>query len=252
MVMVQRLSKLSAVRGIIDRRILANYRIDPGVAATQLPAPFEPKLVNGYGIGGLCLIRLKRIRPRLLPLRVGIDSENAAHRIAVMWESNGEQCEGVYIPRRDTNSAINAIVGGRIFPGEHHRARFEVKETEQSFDVGFTSRDGQCSMRIQARLTNNFPTGSVFADLNASSDFFEAGALGYSATRQGGRYDGLELSCRSWSVQPLAIDSVASSFFDNQTRFPQGSISFDHALLMRGIEHQWHQRGVMRCDTNPT
>lgn len=89
--------KLPAVRGIIDRRILVNYRVDPDALEAVLPYPFEPKLVGGFGIGGICLIRLKHIRPRFVKPQVGIESENAAHRIAVEWTEEGIRREGVYI-----------------------------------------------------------------------------------------------------------------------------------------------------------
>ena len=75
--------QIPVIRGIIDRRILVNFRVNPDVLARFLPAPFRPKLVNGAGMAGVCLIRLKNIRPRFLPSFLGISSENAAHRIAV-------------------------------------------------------------------------------------------------------------------------------------------------------------------------
>jgi hypothetical protein len=121
--------KLPVVRGTIDRRILANYRIDPVVMSAVLPRPFRPKIVNGFAIGGICLIRLKSIRPRFFPFAWGVGSENAAHRIAVEWDVGGEKREGVFVPRRDTSSLLNTLVGGRIFPGVHHHASFAVKES---------------------------------------------------------------------------------------------------------------------------
>jgi hypothetical protein len=70
-----------------------------------LPAPFRPKLHRGYAIAGICLIRLERIRPVVFPSFCGISSENAAHRMAVLWdEPSGGSREGVFIPRRDTDS----------------------------------------------------------------------------------------------------------------------------------------------------
>src|SRR5262245_27551333 len=81
-----RVMKLPAIRGLIDRRILANYRVDPAVLASHIPAPFRPKIVNGWGIAGICLIRLAQIRPAGLPQWLGVTSENAAHRVAVEWE----------------------------------------------------------------------------------------------------------------------------------------------------------------------
>lgn len=114
------------MRGIIARRILANFRIDPDVMANALPAPFRPQIVNGFAIGGICLIRLERVRPKSIPIAMGIGSKNAAHRIAVEWESEGETIQGVYIPRRDTDSRLNAIAGGRIFPDHEWHGRNDL------------------------------------------------------------------------------------------------------------------------------
>jgi hypothetical protein len=67
--------KLPVVRGTIDRRILANYRIDPVVMKAVLPQPVRPKIMNGFAVGGICLIRLKSIRPGFFPFRWGIGSQ---------------------------------------------------------------------------------------------------------------------------------------------------------------------------------
>jgi hypothetical protein len=72
----------------------------------------------------------------------GLRSENAAHRVAVEWEEHGHRREGVYIPRRDTNLSLNALAGGRIFPGEHHPAKFEVDEDPA---------DGRWSVRMRSK-----------------------------------------------------------------------------------------------------
>jgi hypothetical protein len=32
-----------------------------------------------------------------------------------------------------------------------------------------------------------------------------------------------------------------SSFFEDEKRFPRGSVQFDHALIMRDIPHEWHE-----------
>lgn len=106
--------KIPTIHGIIERRILINYIAEPSVIEKILPKPFKPKLFEGKAIVGICLIRLKNIKPKGFPDFMGVNSENGAHRIAVEWEETGEIREGVFIPRRDTNSKINALVGGRI------------------------------------------------------------------------------------------------------------------------------------------
>src|SRR5678816_666686 len=96
--------RMPNVHGVIRRRLLVNFRVDPAVIRRWLPSPFQPKLQDGHAVAGICLIRLEQIRPKFVPSVLGISSENAAHRIAVTWEDATGPHEGVYIPRRDSNS----------------------------------------------------------------------------------------------------------------------------------------------------
>jgi Uncharacterized conserved protein (COG2071) len=237
--------RIPVVRGIIDRRILVNFRVDPAVLARLLPQPFRPKLANGAGMAGVCLIRLKHIRPRFMPPFFGITSENAAHRIAVEWEQDGQPCEGVFIPRRDTSSRLNTFLGGRLFPGMHHHARFQVHEQADRYRVVLDSDDQRTHMLVDGTVARDLPKSSVFGSLPEASSFFERGSLGYSVTAKPGEYDGLELRSFNWQVQPLAVEKVESSFFNDRGRFPAGSVEFDCALLMRQINHEWHGRKTL-------
>jgi hypothetical protein len=241
--------QLPVIRGTIERRILANYRVDPQVLAKLLPAPFRPKLIHGYGMAGICLIRLRGIAPRWWPRWLGISSENAAHRVAVEWDDHGTPREGVYIRRRDSNSWLNSAAGGRIFPGVHHHARFDVRERDDDFHVALQSDDGETKVCVDGKVAASLPSTSIFASLDEASAFFQAGSLGYSPNAAEDKFQGLELHCRTWSMQPLDVLSVASSFFDDRSLFPAGSIEFDCALLMRGIEHEWHGREGLCCPT---
>ena len=234
--------KIPAIQGIIDRRILVNFQVDPEVLARFLPSPFHPKLAGGSGIAGICLIRLKDMRPRLVPSWFGVSSENAAHRFAVEWSSEGQTHEGVYVPRRDTSSYFNTVLGGRLFPGAQHLALFEVEERDGFYSVRLHSGDGQVRLKVVGRVAREIPRSSVFRSLDEASNFFEQGALGYSATQDPGRFDGMELRSLRWNVEPLAVEEVESSFFSNEKVFPRGSVRFDSALLMRDIEHEWHAR----------
>jgi hypothetical protein len=233
---------IPTVAGTIDRRLLVNYRVDPTVLQKLMPAPFRPKLIHGMGIAGICLIRLKQIRPRALPVALGFTSENAAHRIAVEWDEQGTHREGVYIPRRDTASRFNALVGGRVFPGVHHHARFAVTEADGNFTIHLVSDDEETRVTVEARLASQLPEHSIFASLEEASAFFEGGVLGYSVTNQPGKLDCLELRCQNWKVEPLQITTVRSSFFEDRNRFPTGSSELDCGLLMRGVRHEWYVR----------
>ena len=239
--------RIPILRGLIDRRLLVNYRVDPDVLARLLPPPFEPKLIRGHGMVGICLIRLKQVRPRFVPSWLGIASENAAHRAAVVWHENGELKEGVFIRRRDTSSRLNAWAGGRLFPGEHHHARFAVEESAERLSVALDSDDGQVRIGVRGQVADHWPGSSIFASLAEASAFYKAGALGYSVTQEMGVYQGMELRCRSWDVAPLEMEEVRSSYYDDPAVFPKGSIHYDCTLLMRGIAHEWHGQRDLCC-----
>jgi hypothetical protein len=223
----------------VQRRLLVNYRTDPEVTARLLPAPLRPQLVNGWAVSGICLIRLGGLRPRVLPAPLGLRSENAAHRIAVEWVTTDGIATGVYIPRRDSGSLINVVVGGRLFPGAHHRARFDVHETDDDIEVAFASADRTTRVDVRARATRDWPAGSVFADAGEASEFFRRSPAGYSASGDEHRLDGLHLRTQGWRVEPVELIHAWSTFYDDPGRFPRGSALLDCGLVMRELPATW-------------
>jgi hypothetical protein len=229
------------LRGTIRRRILVNFRIAPGVAQRLLPSGFEPKLAGGCAIAGVCLIRLERERPAWLPVRVGFSSENAAHRIAVRQRGPGTERESVYIARRDSASRLAQWAGGRAFPGEQGPATFTVDDDGDSIVLAMRAGDG-LQVELRAREGDALPRTSVFASLDDASRFFRAAPLGYSATREGSRLDAVYLDAQDWRMSPLDVELARSTFFEDRSRFPDGSVEFDSALVMRNVEHEWLRR----------
>jgi hypothetical protein len=235
--------KVPVMTATIERRLLVNYRVEAEVAARLLPEPFRPMTLDGFAVAGICLIRLSGLRPATAPGRAGFISENAAHRIAVEWDTGEGIAQGVYIPRRDTSSWLTTLAGGRLFPGVHHRARFRVEEADGRYQVALAALDGRVHVRVAAALADDLPRGSVFGSLATASRFFEHGSVGWSATRQPGIYDGVGLRAPGWRIEPARIEAVASSFFDDPRRFPPGTAVLDSALLMRDLASEWHSRG---------
>ena len=238
--------RIPAITGIIRRRILLNYRISPEVVEAILPDHFRPKLINGYSIAGICLIRLEEIRPKGFPSLIGLSSENSAHRIAVEWDDPQEHQEGVFVPRRDTDSRMNSLAGGRIFPGVSHHSSFVVNDSGGAISMRISPTDMEKPLvELDAEESNTFPGTSIFGSLEVSSAFFEKGSIGYSSRPDSPTLEGLRLKALKWVVTPLEIHSVSSAFFDDTTIFPAGSITFDHALLMRNIPHEWHSEPAL-------
>ncbi|MFE2044224.1 DUF2071 domain-containing protein [Streptomyces sp. NPDC059477] len=230
---------------VVERRLLVNYRVAPDAAARLLPEPLRPHLVHGQAVAGICLLRLGSVRPVWAPRVFGLRSENAAHRIAVEWDGPDGVETGVYIPRRDTASRLNVWAGGRVFPGEHGRAGFEVHETADRVRVAFATWDGDIRVDVTVEPSDELRGSELFADLAEASRFFQDGAKGYSATRSGRHLDGMELHTDAWHVEAGRVRSAASSFFEDPDRFPPGSATLDCALVMRNVPAGWRPLPAM-------
>ena len=66
-----------------------------------------------------------------------------------------------------------------------------------------------------------------------------------------GVFDGVELETAGWTLQPLRLDRVASSFFDDRRRFPAGTAVPDSAFLMSGLTTIWHPQPRLRVIAAP-
>lgn len=114
-----------------------------------------------------------------------------------------------------------------------------MKDSADRVSLRMRSADGTAEVRVVGRPSTSLLPASIFADVAAASAFFEPGSVGFSATAAGDRLDEVVLTTFGWEVAPLAIDEVASSWFDDPSRFPPGAAVFDCALIMREIAHEW-------------
>jgi hypothetical protein len=238
--------KLPIIEGIIKRRILINFQLEPDVISKHLPPIFKPKVVQGKSIIGVCLIRLEQIHPKRIPIPLGIFSENAAHRIAVQWnDENGKLCDGVYIFRRDSNSLLNYLLGGRLFPGEHHKAKFIVKDKNQQIDFRMISSNPNVNIQFEARYSDQLPKSSIFKSIEEISGFFKSGSVGYSPLIGKNCFQGMCLIPHEWNMTPLECNNLELSYFRETLGISDNEIKLDSMVIMRDIPHEWHSLKTM-------
>ena len=219
----------------MERRLLINYRIEPGVLQAVLPAPFRPALADGYGVGSICLLRLTGVRlAGWLPVAPRLRLENAAHRIAVLVDTADGPVPSVYVPDRYTSSRLATLTRGLLFP-RLRMARFHVEEQDGNFRIAAESQDGTLRTVVTARIAAEWPTDSVFASVDAASEFLRLAPAGYSATPIPGVFDGVALETAYRDKRPLRVHTVASSYFDNPRLFPPGTVTVDSAFAVTGF-----------------
>lgn len=217
------------VRAQLRRRLLISYRVDPEVASSLLPEGFRPQLVDGSALAGVCVLGLESIRPKWMPRRWGLRSENAAHRIAVEWDGPDGVERGVFIIGRHSSAWHPVLFGGRLFPGVHRKARFRIQESGDRYAV--TMQAGKHSLDADVEVSGDWSSG-VFESLDAASDFYRAGRIGWSRGRDGRSVEPVALETDAWKVEAAQLHHLRSSFFD---ALPEGSAVFDSVVVMRDL-----------------
>jgi len=100
-------------------------------------------------------------------------------------------------------------------------------------------------IRLEAKLRDRFPMESIFRAMPNASRFFAGDKVAYSPRFRTSIFDGVQLKCRRWKLEPLRVNALESQYFEQKQMFPKGSIFFDHASIMRDIEHEWHSCGEL-------
>jgi hypothetical protein len=152
----------------------------------------------------------------------------------------------VFIWRRDTDAWLNALAGGRLFPGRQQHARFRVNDDGERVDLMMQSDDGRSEISLAGQRCQEWPRGSLFASLEAASACLRGGSLGFSASGEGACFQGMELGCDCWPAEAFAVSRLRSTFFDDSTRFPPGTVEYDSALVMRDVSHRWRSGPTLR------
>lgn len=215
---------------MVKHRMLINYRLDANFARTLVAEGMRPQLVNGYAVAGICHIVQNRLRPSWLGLPVGLAVEGTAHRIAVEWDDETGTHAGVYIFMRHTNSRFANLFGGFFAPGVHNRARIassiggEVVRLELSAD-GYAAD-------AEVAIADEFHSVLFRDDLQAASNFFRAGSIGWSPDRHD-RLEAVQIDSGQWTVSPATVLHLESAFYDAL------GAELDNVIVLRDVPFDW-------------
>lgn len=223
-----------AVRGVVERRLLVNYRVEVENLDAVLSEPFRGREVggSGMGIGSVCLTRVENARPRFAPGFLGIPVETATHRVYARVEGSDDHC--VYVPRRDVSSGFHAFVMGSLLPTEFDRCEFRTEERDRKSLIKVDCGDEVVGILFQETERDEVNEDSVFYSLESASVFLCEGGVEYGLS--GDVYSGVETCPQEKDLKPVDVKEERSSYF--------GKIGaeFDSAFRMEEVEHVWEPR----------
>jgi len=232
---------LPILEGVIARRILVNFRADHGQIALLVPRPLEVVVQKGFAVVGICLIRLEQLRLKGTPKVLGLASENMAHRVAIRFKEDGKMKNGVFIWRRDTDQNLTALLGGRLFPGVHSKAKFKVVETLKTLSIEVRTKQGEADVRLKLGDRVPWKPTRLFKTFEDAKSFFQKGDCGFSCALDKGRLEGMRLETVKWEMEPITTVKIHTAFYEELGRRSSLGLQFDCALRMRGIPHRWHE-----------
>lgn len=231
--------RMPGLHGTIARRLLIDHLVDPSLARTLVPEPFDLRLVEDRAVLGMCLIRIDELRPNGVPRVLGSTIEAVAHRISVTTPGPDGPVHGVYVPRRDTTSLPAVALGGRLFPGVHGRAAIAASDASAS---GSPAGD---TITVRARCADecdiDVAVGTAVEPDDRSqqlSDLHRSELVAWSPRRNGGAHDVAIMTCHRWVTTPVSVDRASSSWLADLPGL-DGNLHGPSALLMRGIAVTW-------------
>ena len=239
--------QLPVIRGVIDRRILVNYRVDPGVLAALLPAPFRPKLVAASGmVGRLPDPPEARCGPRFLPPLAGdLLRERRPPRRRRMGRG-GRRREGVFVPRRDTDSRLNRLGGRAALPRRPLTTpAFTVRGDGRPLPRRPPQRRRRTSLSVVGGVNAAVAGGVGLRLARGGLRLLRGGLAGVLRDAPARPARGAGAAAPRWRVEPLAGRAGGVQLLRGPVALPAGVGRVRLALLMRGIDHEWHVRGEL-------
>ena len=109
-----------------------------------------------------------------------------------------------------------------------------MEDDGDKIDFEMKSKDGEVTVQVRGCTANLMSHISSFREVADASAFFERGSIGYSATSDANRLDGIQLRTKTWKVAPLRVEHAYSSFFADEKKFPKDTAAFDCALISAG------------------
>ncbi len=216
---------LSPLQRTLHSRCLVYYRAEPDVIARLLPEDVEPAVYRGYSLVGLRWTRCTGIP--------------GFRRSAPVWDelsfcfpvaSDDEGSHRVWVSRRETSSRFSAHWVSRVVRGEYELASFEVEDTPARLELT-VEHDGTEELHLSAESRGEF-VGSLFLSTHQVEEYLQrSGAIQPRNPLVPSAPD-LAAAGGNWAIDPLAIYELRCPYFEDEARFPKGSLQQDSAFRL--------------------
>lgn len=238
-------SRLGGVHmaGVVRRRFLISYPVQPSLLAQFVPPGGELSLYNGMAWVSACFVDLADMRPSFVPRGLGSQFLYLIHRTrARLPYPDGELRESVLVLEPNMNKPLLARLG-RASTGVNFRVRdFAFEETVGGWTLRMS--DGNTVLFeagiARTSICDRLPEQSKFEDVKAADDFLLGVAYGGEWNHDSGRLRLLAETHEPWKTYVGACETKRYAFLEAlDAAQPQA----DHVITMTDIPHYFGLRG---------
>ncbi|MDP5170606.1 MAG: DUF2071 domain-containing protein [Bacteroidia bacterium] len=235
------MKRLTQATGILEDMVLLNFRTDAEVLRRLLPQPFEPRLVDGFGLVGILLFRMRDLECETTMGLPSPPSEHVLYRIAVSWQQGARTHHGMYILRHEVNAKLPIQQRRRgLFPVAGRPVRWIRRPWAGSFEWTIKTKN-RLRLKVGGKFSKKFPGESVFESLDNASDFFARERSVVAPRYQKSIFTSTHFLPLHWSIKPLHIHTLQTDFSQLENLFPKGMIFFDSGLIWPQMPCRWQK-----------
>ena len=153
------------LRGMVTRRFLVSYPVDPVLLSDRLPPGAELSLHDGCAWVSACFVNLKNMRPSVFPRSMGIELNYLIHRTrARLPFPDGKKREAVLVLEPNLDRLTLGWIGARLTGVGFNYRDIRLIEQEKSWNLVMKDNEEVVYDAV-------IPKSSIYPDPSASAHF---------------------------------------------------------------------------------
>jgi uncharacterized protein YqjF (DUF2071 family) len=228
------------MRTVFRDCFLVNFAVDPAVMRRLVPAPIEPALHDGAAYLSIVIARMDRMRPALLPRRLGVTYDQVVYRIVA--RHRGEP--GVFFLRSDANNRLMCLAGDALTFFRFHRADIEYRVDGEILHLDVRTPSHQADIRASYDVggaSHELPRGSRFRSFAEAQRFLVELFTAFGHDPVTGAVSAVGIERGHWDVRVVDDRRACYQLMDGSAQFPAGSARLDSIFHVEQVPYLWHR-----------
>lgn len=218
------------------------YAVPAPVLLPFLPPGLTLDTYGNFGFLAIALVETRNLRPSFIPASLGINFCLSGYRIFTRYRTaEGRTLRGLRILRSDTDRHSMQMFGNFLTHYKYERSLFQVRATEQRYEVKVTTADGCADLHVEADLgpqPASPPPGSPFADFTEARKFAGPLPFTFDYEKESNSIIRVEGVRQRWNPRPVAVVVHQNTFLE-QKPFRDAGAHLANAFYLADVPYAW-------------